>query len=235
MLLPTFIESVDLKRVEKTPKATRADSSILSEPFAFPSSSYYVWFPAGLGSRSSNGGYWSAHTYSTTGSLGLSFLSTYFSPQGGGYKGVGFAVRCFFEVWNSFRDSSLNYHKKTGAWPRSVKNGVAPISFIILLYLLISSKLPSFSTIITRADSGILSEPFAFMRSGAYYWSSTGLYDRSSGGFYWSLHTFSASSISGSHGQSFASTGFNPQYGGHKGYGFSVRCRASEIMKNRLW
>ncbi|MBR3256854.1 hypothetical protein IKG02_01010 [Candidatus Saccharibacteria bacterium] len=75
----------------------------------------------------------------------------------------------------------------------------------------------------TRADSGILSEPFAFPRSGYYNWNSTGLNSRSSSGYYWSSPTYSTAR---SRNQAFYSTVFNPQDGGHKGYGFAVRCVA---------
>ena len=76
---------------------------------------------------------------------------------------------------------------------------------------------------LTRADSGIISEPFAIPRSGYYYWFSTGLNGRSSGGYYWSSHTYSTSI---SPYQVFVSTLFGPQYGNLKGYGFAVRCVA---------
>ena len=76
---------------------------------------------------------------------------------------------------------------------------------------------------LTRADSGILSEPFAFSSSGAYIWHSTALHGRSSSGNYWSSHTYSTT---GSHYQVFYSTGFYPQDGYRKGYGFTVRCVA---------
>ena len=73
---------------------TRADSGIISEPFAFLRSGYYYWRSTGLGNRSSHGYYWSSHTYSTAGSRYQSFYSTYFSPQVGGRNGSGFTVRC---------------------------------------------------------------------------------------------------------------------------------------------
>ena len=72
-----------------------------------------------------------------------------------------------------------------------------------------------------RADSGIISEPFAFIRSGNYSWSSTSLGNRNSVGYYWSLHTYSTMP---SRYQYFYSTVFNSEGGGHKGYGFAVRC-----------
>ena len=72
-----------------------------------------------------------------------------------------------------------------------------------------------------RADSGILSEPFAFPRSGNYNWGSSGPNRRSSRAYYWSSHTYSAAYA---HYQSFHSTYFGPQDGYLKGYGYAVRC-----------
>ena len=72
----------------------------------------------------------------------------------------------------------------------------------------------------TKADSGIISEPFAFPRSGGYFWYSTGLNDRNSYGYYWSSYTHSTTY---SRGQSFGSTFFLPHDGSYEGYGFMVR------------
>ena len=83
-----FVES---KRGENL---TRADSGILSEPFAFPYSGHYNWNSTGLNNRSSRGGYWSSRTYSTASSHSQAFTSTSIRPQLGDYKGYGFAVRC---------------------------------------------------------------------------------------------------------------------------------------------
>ena len=74
---------------------TRADSGILSEPFAFLRSGDYAWRPTGLGNRSAYGGYWSATTYYAMLSYYQTFYSASFVPQTGYYKGYGFTVRCF--------------------------------------------------------------------------------------------------------------------------------------------
>ena len=73
---------------------------------------------------------------------------------------------------------------------------------------------------LTRADSGILSEPFVFSHSGSYNWSSTGLNGRSSLGHYWSSPTYSAA---GSSCQSFHSIYLSPKNGNLKGFGYAVR------------
>ena len=81
---------------------------------------------------------------------------------------------------------------------------------------------------LARADSGIVSEPFAFPRSGYYSWGTAGFYYRSSYGFHWSSRTYHTAD-SRYHG--FYSSYFGPQAGRSKGYGFTVRCQASKIMK----
>ena len=86
---------------------------------------------------------------------------------------------------------------------------------------------------LTRADSGILSEPSAFPRNGLYGWDSTGLNLRSSNGRYWSSLT---NSTMYSHGQLFYSTGFYSRNGYYRGYGFAVRCikKVGELNQSRL-
>ena len=74
-----------------------------------------------------------------------------------------------------------------------------------------------------NADSGILSEPFVFLRNGRYSWNSTGLYGRNSYGAYWSSHS---NGPRGANHQSFTTVDFYPENGGNKGYGFAVRCVA---------
>ena len=70
-------------------------------------------------------------------------------------------------------------------------------------------------------DFGLLSAPLSYVRSGYYYWSSTGLSNRGSGGYYWSLRstntTYSGNLL-------FGSSDLYPQYGVYRGYGFAVRC-----------
>ena len=83
-------------------------------------------------------------------------------------------------------------------------------------------------TNLTRADSGILSEPFAFPHSGAYNWNSTSLGNRSSYGNYWTSHAYSTTR---SHYQAFGSTIFGPQNGNNKGYGVAVRCTISNYRR----
>ena len=70
-------------------------------------------------------------------------------------------------------------------------------------------------------DYGLLSAPLSYVRSGYYYWNSTGLNYRGSGGYYWSLRS---SNTAGSGSLYFSSSGFYPQNYGARGYGFAVRC-----------
>ena len=71
-------------------------------------------------------------------------------------------------------------------------------------------------------DSGVLSRPLSFNRSGVLRWYNASPSLRSDEGDYWSLRTYSTTS-SGSlyfnHG-----TGLAPQDNSAHGYGFAVRC-----------
>ncbi|MBQ3430570.1 hypothetical protein IJG20_00485, partial [Candidatus Saccharibacteria bacterium] len=70
-------------------------------------------------------------------------------------------------------------------------------------------------------DYGLLSAPLSYVRSGYYYWSSTGLNNRGSVGDYWSLRS-SNTTLSSS--LNFSSSSLNPQDYSRRGYGFAVRC-----------
>ena len=73
----------------------------------------------------------------------------------------------------------------------------------------------------SNQDSGILSNPLSFLRSGYFHWSDADLYSRGGGGFYWSLRsantTYSSSLL-------FYDTYLYPQYSYARGNGFAVRC-----------
>ena len=70
-------------------------------------------------------------------------------------------------------------------------------------------------------DYGLLSAPLSYVRSGVYYWYSTGLSNRGSNGYYWSLRSYNTTS---SNNLLFYSSNLSPQYYGSRGYGFAVRC-----------
>ncbi len=71
--------------------------------------------------------------------------------------------------------------------------------------------------------SGQLQNPLNFNRPGYYAWSSGALGARGSRGYFWSSTAFNSTNARLLH---FYSSGFNPQSGNSKGYGFSVRCVA---------
>ena len=68
-------------------------------------------------------------------------------------------------------------------------------------------------------DFGLLSSPLSYVRSGDYAWDSTGLVNRGSRGYYWSLRSGNATS---SNGLYFYSSALGPQYSSDRGYGFAV-------------
>ena len=70
-------------------------------------------------------------------------------------------------------------------------------------------------------DSGLLSSPLTFLRSGSFTWNGAILSYRSNYGYYWSLR--SANTIS-SNILSFNYTYLNTQNLGYRGDGFAVRC-----------
>ena len=72
---------------------------------------------------------------------------------------------------------------------------------------------------LTKGDSGVQSEPYLFPRSGYFLWDNSGLYNRGSGGFYWSLHTHNKAN---SRYLGFGGSSFGPRDGYSKGYGFAV-------------
>ena len=72
-------------------------------------------------------------------------------------------------------------------------------------------------------DSGLLSSPLSFLRSGYFYWGNAGLNDRGGSGNYWSLRS---NSTTNSYYLYFNNTGLNPQYSNNRGNGFAVRCVA---------
>ena len=72
-------------------------------------------------------------------------------------------------------------------------------------------------------DSGLLSSPLSFLRSGLFYWSVAGLNSRggSGDGYYWFLRSYSTTFSSNLY---FHNTNLNPQSSNYRGNGFAVRC-----------
>ena len=72
-----------------------------------------------------------------------------------------------------------------------------------------------------QQDSGVLSNPLSFLRSGYFYWGNAGLDGRGGGGYYWSLRS---SSTTDSGRMFFYDTYLNPQSGYVRSDGYAVRC-----------
>ena len=73
----------------------------------------------------------------------------------------------------------------------------------------------------TSRDSGVLSNPLSFLRSGYFEWSVAGLLNRSGSGDYWLLRS---TDITYSYGLYFGDTYLFPQgYDNRHGNGFAVR------------
>ena len=70
-------------------------------------------------------------------------------------------------------------------------------------------------------DSGVLSSPLSFLRSGYFGWNFAGLDGRGGSGYYWSLRSGSATYSGYLY---FDSTYLSPQDYGNRGNGFAVRC-----------
>ena len=72
-------------------------------------------------------------------------------------------------------------------------------------------------------DSGVISSPLSFLRSGDFDYASAGQGNRSAAGLYWSLRS---ANTTYSNYLLFGDTGLVPQYNFYRGYGFAVRCVA---------
>ena len=70
-------------------------------------------------------------------------------------------------------------------------------------------------------DSGVLSNPLSFLRSGFFYWLDSTLGVHGSQGLYWSLRSGTTEL---SNGLYFHGTHLDPQSFGPHGYGMAVRC-----------
>ena len=71
------------------------------------------------------------------------------------------------------------------------------------------------------ADTGILSNPLSFLRSGFFYWNYASLNSRASSGYYWSLRS---TSTTDSNLLNFGSTYLYLQDNNNHGFGIAVRC-----------
>ena len=70
-------------------------------------------------------------------------------------------------------------------------------------------------------DSGILSSPLSFLRSGLFIWDNANPEGRSGAGLYWYLRSANTTS---SNDLYFYDTYLNPQHNYSRGVGFAVRC-----------
>ena len=72
----------------------------------------------------------------------------------------------------------------------------------------------------TSFDSGVLSNPISFLRSGYFSWHSVGLNSRGGSGHYWSLRSYSTTYSIYLY---FYNTDLYPQVGNNRGDGFAVQ------------
>ena len=72
----------------------------------------------------------------------------------------------------------------------------------------------------SSTDSGVLSSPLSFLRSGYLYWNDAGLNARGGSGRYWSLRS---AGTTYSYSLGFGNTYLYPQSNDNRGYGFAVR------------
>ena len=77
-------------------------------------------------------------------------------------------------------------------------------------------------------DSGVLSNPLSFVRSGYFYWGDAGPRVRGGDGGYWSLR--SARTIYSNY-LYFYNTSLDPQYDSYRGLGFAVRSTAPPTLQ----
>ena len=70
-------------------------------------------------------------------------------------------------------------------------------------------------------DSGVISSPLSFLRSGDFDYASAGQGNRSAAGLYWSLRS---DNTTASNFLGFVNTFLNPQNSNSRGFAFAVRC-----------
>ena len=73
-------------------------------------------------------------------------------------------------------------------------------------------------------DSGVLSSPLSFLRSGDLVWNSAGSSNRNASGHFWLPRS---DNTSGSNYLRFRNTDLGPQNSSYHGYGFAVCCVAN--------
>ena len=84
----------------------------------------------------------------------------------------------------------------------------------------------NYQTTEDNRDSGVLSNPLSFIRSGDFDWYRASLGGRNDFGSYWSPHSYTTTN---SNGLDFGTKQMSLQYIGTRGYGFAVRC-VSQIL-----
>ena len=72
-------------------------------------------------------------------------------------------------------------------------------------------------------ESGMLSNPLSFLRSGSFNWYYAGLVSRGVYGDYWSLRSYSTTD---SNELYLGNTSLNPYANDHRGFGYAVRCES---------
>ena len=188
------------------------DSGVLSNPLSFLHNGVYYWANAGLFNRDSVGYSWSLRSANTASSNNLDFNSTALNLQNSYERGRGYAVRCISNTqWSGGLAPDSICPK---GW--QLPNFTGDKSFTTLINTSYSMKNSE-----NERDSGVLSNPLSFLRSGSFGWSFAGLSNRGGGGDYGSLRS---ANTTNSNNLYFSNTYLTPQNYSSRGNGLAVRC-----------
>ena len=200
------------------------DAGVLSTPLSFVHSGVFRWENTELSWRGGDGHYWSLRSSDVTGSNRLVFYNTYLSPQANSLRGNGFAVRCIAS--GGLAPDSIcpkGWQLPTYSGDKSFTN------LINTSYSMKNDNEPN------PRDSGVLSNPLSFLRSGDFSWDGANPSYRSSDGNCWSLRSRDTAFT---YYMDFFSARLIPQFSHYRGHGLAVRCELHssflELLKDFL-
>ena len=133
---------------------------------------------------------------------------------------TGLYSRLILPALSACTSSIHSWIRRTATLTATVLRCVAYKSFTTLINTSYSMKNYG-QTSESSMDSGTLSKPLSFLRSGYYLWTNASLSYRGSNGDFWSLHS-TDTVLSGY--LDFYATYLNPRRGDSHGIGFAVRC-----------
>ena len=105
---------------------------------------------------------------------------------------------------------------------------VAYKSFTTLINTSYSMKNTAQALEVDSLDSGTLSAPLSFVRSGYFYGNNASPTNHGGYGFYWSLRSYGTN---GSNDLYFSNAGLNAEYGDYRSYGLAVRCELRKPLQ----